>query len=68
MSKKELVKYCSKDAKETYVAYSIKIIEQLNNIKEHTKTIHQDVTVINYGHVRDLARISCDLSDIQNYL
>lgn len=62
------VKYCTEDCHVTYKAYSIVIIKQLNAIKDHMKVIHADDKLINYGHIGDIARISCDLAEIQNYL
>jgi len=68
IDQQESVKYINADVKQTYIDYSIDILVKLQTIKNHMKEIHKDASVINHGHIGDLARIDCDLIDIINYL
>ena len=65
-----MIKYLN-DVKDTYINYSVNILEQLNIIKNKMKHIHNDdkrINTINYAHIGDLARIKCDLQAIIDYL
>jgi len=66
-----MIEYLNDDVKDTYINYSVSILNKLDTIRERMKTIHANdkrIRTINYAHIGDLARIDCDLGEIIDYL